>query len=118
MSKHIGRVNSSERNPGSPGVVVDISAAGVEVTSENPRSASIQADSVGTRCDTVTLQPTDARTLAAMLVHAAEEVERRRYPPKDIRERIARQRGPETGDYGRGWNAAINAALHQIDRDE
>jgi hypothetical protein len=79
MSKHIGRVHSSERNPESPGVVVDISEVGVEVMTEDaPHMLKVW------------LQPVDARTLAALLMHAASEVE------------LQRVRADRRGDFGKG----------------
>lgn len=72
MSKHIGKVLTSERNEMSPQANVDASVGGVEVSvSRNPPELSADAE-------VVSFQPDDARTFAALLVRAADNVERMR----------------------------------------
>jgi len=71
MSKHIGVVYSSERNPRSPSVNVDASRGGVEVS-----SVTLNSGDVALYERFVSLQPADARTLAALLMRAADEAER------------------------------------------
>jgi K+/H+ antiporter YhaU regulatory subunit KhtT len=70
MSHHIGIVHSSNNNHESPGVVVETSKSGIEVTSMTMSRAEFST--------TVTLQPQDVRVLAALLHAAADNVERSR----------------------------------------
>ncbi len=70
MSHHVGRVHSSNGNAESPGVVVETSTGGVEITAES--AAWILS---------ITFDPQDARVLAALLVVAADNVERIRKTP-------------------------------------
>ncbi len=62
MSVHIGEVDQDPLIPGSAAVHVSSSRSGVEILTEK----------------TLTLQPTYARNYAALLVRAADEVERMR----------------------------------------
>lgn len=73
MSKHIGTVYSAERNDKSPQANVDASVAGVEVAAFDPNRSPRASDA-----QVVTFQPADARTFAALVVCAADEVERMR----------------------------------------
>ncbi len=71
MSKHIGTVYSAERNAQSPQANVDASVGGVELALLDPR---LRAEPM----PPATFGPCDARTLAALLVRGADEVERMR----------------------------------------
>lgn len=71
MSKHIGKVLTSERNEQSPQANIDASVGGVEVAVFDPKDD-------GQYAQLVSYQPDDARTFAALLVRAADAVERMR----------------------------------------
>jgi hypothetical protein len=68
VSHHVGRVHSSNNNPRSPGVIVETSSGGVEVIADWDKSSP----------GAITLQPADARVLAALLHAAADAVDRSR----------------------------------------
>lgn len=78
MSKHIGGVFAYERNAGGPQANVDASVAGVEVALFDP---SVEPHRDATK---VAFQPDDARTYAALVVRAADEVERMRIEANPI----------------------------------
>jgi hypothetical protein len=80
MSHYIGRVHSRNANATSPGFVIETSGGGVEIIAQdvvhmNQQQRGERGELVGVF---VTLDPQDARVFAALLVVAADNVERMR----------------------------------------